>query len=127
MNKKIALLVLGIIIITAAACRKDYFSTSENIDLSVPVSFSEKIQPIFTEDCSTTGCHKTGVQSPDLSAGSSYDQLTQLGYVDTTNAEGSLLYKMITSTTKPMPPTGRLSNTEIGLILTWIKQGAQNN
>lgn len=111
----------------SAACEKDYYQTAPAVDPNTPVSYSTQVQPIFTEDCATAGCHVTGIQSPDLSAGKSYDQLMQLGYVDTTDAESSLLYKRIISTTKPMPPTGKLSNTEISLILTWIEQGAPNN
>ena len=114
-------------VILFAACEKDYFLPSPEVDLSKPVSFATVIQPILTEDCATAGCHVSGVQVPDLSAGKAYDQLTQLGYVDTTNAENCLLYKRIIGTTKPMPPSGKLSNTEISLILAWIKQGALNN
>jgi hypothetical protein len=110
-----------------AACEDDYFLPSPEVDLSQPVSFAAVIQPILTEDCASAGCHVGGIQVPDLSVGKAYDQLTQLGYVDTTNAENCLLYKRIIGTTKPMPPAGKLSNTKISLILAWIKQGALNN
>lgn len=109
------------------SCEKDYFQTTPQIDLSKPVSYSTVIQPIWDKDCATAGCHRAGIQAPDLSDGKSYDQLMQLGYVDTTNAEGSILYKRLIATSKPMPPSGKLSNVDIGYVLAWIKQGAQNN
>lgn len=119
------------LILLFTACEEDTFLNEPAIDLSKPVSYATQIQPIWTEDCATSGCHVTGKQTPDLSPGSSYDQLTQLGYVvtdtTTTKAEESLLYKRIIATSKPMPPDGKLSDTEISLILAWIKQGAQNN
>nr|MBK9650402.1 hypothetical protein [Bacteroidota bacterium] len=109
------------------SCEKDYFQTTPQIDLSKPVSFAAVIQPILNEDCATAGCHREGIQAPDLLEGKAYDQLMQLGYVDTTNAEASILYKRLIATSKPMPPSGKLSAVEISYVLAWIKQGAQNN
>jgi hypothetical protein len=127
MNKNRFIKILIVFMFSAAGCQKDYYLTTPEVDLSVPVSFSKKIQPILTEDCATAGCHVTGIQSPDLTEANSYDQLTQLGYVDTTDAEGSLIYKRLTSSSKPMPPDGKISDLEINYILAWIKQGAQKN
>lgn len=109
-----------------ASCEKDY-QNSAVVDVNTPVSFSKEVVPILIEDCATINCHVSGAQSPDLSAVSAYDQLTGLGYIDTTNAAGSILYQRITATTKPMPPSGKLNAQEIAFILAWIKQGAQNN
>ena len=107
-------------------CEKDY-STSKVVTIDFPVSFATNIQPIFTTDCAIPTCHVSGGAAPDLSADKAYDELTGLGYVDTANAEGSILYVRITSTVRPMPPSEKLSAEEIGLVLAWIKQGAQLN
>jgi hypothetical protein len=109
-----------------SACEKDYL-TQKKVDVSVPVSFSKNIVPILSEDCARSTCHVTGAQSPDLTAAKAYDELNGLGYIDTTNAAASLLYVRITASTSPMPPDGNLTAEEIGYILAWIKQGAQNN
>lgn len=117
-----------------SSCRKDYF-VPPPVDLSAPVSFSEMIQPILTEDCAISGCHVEGGQVPDLDEEDAYDQLLLLGYVDTTiyapdtfiNPEHSILYKRITSASDPMPPDEPLSPSEINTIYAWIAQGAKNN
>lgn len=72
-------------------------------------------------------CHSSGGQVPNLTAANAYTQLMSLGYVDTTNAEGSTLYLRMNSSTNPMPPSGKLSDDKINKVLAWIKQGAQNN
>ena len=122
--KFISLLLISLLIMNA--CEKDYL-TPKKVDINFPVSFAENVVPILTEDCATPTCHVSGAQSPNLSASKAYDELTGLGYVDTTNAEESLLFKRIIATIKPMPPATKLSAEEIGYILAWIKQGAQNN
>jgi len=122
------ILILGSLFffLLLTGCEKDY-STSEVVIIDSPVSFATDIQPIFNTDCAIPTCHVGGGPPPDLEAGNAYDALTGLGYVDTTNAEESLLYKRIISTSSPMPPSGKLSAQEIGLVLAWIKQGAQQN
>lgn len=123
-HKLISLLLISLLILNA--CEKDYL-TSKKIDINFPVSFAENVVPILIEDCATPTCHVSGAQTPNLSASNAYDELTGLGYVDTSNVEESLLYKRIIDTVKPMPPSTKLSAEEIGYILAWIKQGAQNN
>lgn len=120
------LLLIATVIPFFTSCEKDYYVVNE-IDLNTPVSFSNDVVPILTEDCAKSGCHVAGLQLPDLSADAAYDQLLGLGYVDTTNAEASILYVRIISSSNPMPPDGRLNSNEINYILAWIKQGAQNN
>jgi hypothetical protein len=108
------------------ACKRDFFEAPPPLDLATPVSFSLDIMPIFKANCYGSGCHNTGTV-PDLSEGNAYDQLTQLGYVDTTNAEGSKIYIRITDANKPMPPGGTMPGEETNKILAWIKQGAKND
>ncbi|MBW8049120.1 MAG: hypothetical protein FVQ77_02030 [Cytophagales bacterium] len=94
-----------------------------------PVSFANDIQPIFNQDC--TGCHDDTHPKLDLREGFAYGQLLIGGasapYVDTLNAEQSLLYQRVTSPSNPMPPSGALQNFQAQKILKWIEQGAKNN
>lgn len=127
MKNMIKLLPLLFIVFFAfSACEKAYL-TSQQVEITTPVSFSSDIIPIFNASCATTNCHVNGGPPPNLTPSKAYDELTMLGYVDTSNAESSVLYKVITATTNPMPPSGPLPAEEIGYILAWIKQGAQNN
>ena len=118
--------ILVFIVIALVACEKDYL-TPKKVEITTPVSFSSDILPILTEDCSIPTCHNDGGAPPNLTAAKAYDEITGLGYVDTANAEQSLIYVRITASINPMPPTSRLNAEEIGYILAWIKQGAQNN
>jgi hypothetical protein len=126
MKKYSIVTALFMIVLFQAGCEKDYL-TPKKVEIDFPVSFSQDIVPILTEDCAIPTCHVSGGTPPNLSADKAYDELTGLGYVDTTNAEQSILYVRITSTVKPMPPTERLTAEEIGYILAWIKQGALTN
>ncbi|HYV90768.1 MAG TPA: hypothetical protein VE978_03260 [Chitinophagales bacterium] len=109
-----------------SSCRKDYFIPPP-VDLNTPVSFSQQVVPIFDNSCALSSCHLPGAQVPDLTAENAYDQLLLLGYVDSTNVDGSVLYKRLISTSDPMPPDEKLSPDQINLIYAWISQGALNN
>lgn len=113
-------------ILALVACEKDYL-TPKKVEITSPVSFSNDVIPILIEDCSIPTCHNNGGAPPNLTTEKAYDELLGLGYVDTANAEQSLIYTRITASVNPMPPNGRLNAEEIGYILAWIKQGAQNN
>lgn len=90
------------------------------------ISFANDIQPIFNSSC--TGCHNNTHPQLDLSDGYAYNQLWTDGanvpYVDTVNAEQSILYVRATT---DMPPSGALQSFETDKILKWIQQGAKNN
>jgi len=125
MKNILSIWIIGLLVLLAA-CEKDYFAPPPVLDLAIPISFSGDIMPLFKADCYGSGCHDQGV-APNLTTGSAYDELTMLGYVDTSNAEGSKLYVRMIATVSPMPPKGKLSGEETNKVLAWIKQGAQNN
>lgn len=101
-----------------ASCEK-YAYEIETIDPEEPVLFQTQIQPVFSNNCVV--CHK-GSRDPDLRDGNSYAALSEGGYV-TLPAESSLLYsKILEGSHKSFT-----IDIEKQLILTWIKQGAQNN
>jgi hypothetical protein len=93
------------------------------------VSFSRDIAPLFDENCSTSGCHSHvgPAASLDLSDGYAYAQLWKHKEIDTVNATASVLYIQVNSISNPMPPTGRLPDRSVALILKWIEQKAKKN
>ncbi|MGZ3883929.1 MAG: c-type cytochrome domain-containing protein [Bacteroidia bacterium] len=95
------------------------------------VSFSADVNPLFQTYCSTSGCHTGGSPAGNLNldAASSYTALMKpgSGYIDTVNANFSLLYSQMISASSPMPPTGKLDDCKTGLILKWIQQKAKHN
>lgn len=95
------------------------------------VSFNNDILPLFRNHCSTSGCHAGTDPEGNLNLEDSaaYTQLMdpQSGYVDTLNPKMSFLYIQMNSSSQPMPPTGRLDDCTVNLVLKWIEQGAKEN
>jgi hypothetical protein len=119
--------VAVLVLLTALnACQYEYVIPDiPQIDPEVPVKFSEQIVPIFTNSDNCTACHKTGATAPDLTAGNAYNALVP-AFVNTTDPEASNIYWYA----NPASSTHgwkKLTAAEAALILTWIKQGAENN
>jgi hypothetical protein len=91
------------------------------------VSFTSDVVPIFSKSCSTTGCHSAGAITPELTPANAYSSLVYGGYVDTVSVEKSEVYMRMIDKQKPMPPSGNLSQDQINVIYSWIKNGAPNN
>lgn len=95
------------------------------------VSFKKDVQPIFDSHCNTGGCHSgtSPAGNLNLEAAVAYAQLTKKssGYVDTLRPSYSVLYGSMNSTGNPMPPTGKLDQCTLELVLKWIQQKAKNN
>jgi hypothetical protein len=106
------------------------------------VSFSAAVQPIFTANCATMGCH-TGVMPAEglhLGAGKSYAKLVNVTATECTDGRKRVLpgspdqsYLMdklqgidLCFGTK-MPKTGSVSSTDLETIANWICEGAPNN
>jgi len=95
------------------------------------VSFAKDLVPIFVSQCAIPTCH-TG-SSPEgnlnLEATVAYSQITRpiKGYLDTSTPVNSLLYNSLTSPANLMPPTGKMADCKIDLIMKWMGQGAKNN
>ena len=99
-------------------------------DISVPevlvpdsVSYSVDVLPIFTQNCSVSGCHSSGNIPPDLSVDAAYVSLIFFGYVNVDNPEESPIYNKIT--TGSMKPYA--TDQEKAIILKWIELGALDN
>lgn len=119
----------GIAAVCFFACTKNEAPLQPVKQLPAVVSFSTHIIPLFNAYCNNSGCH--GGASPaahlDLSPAMAYSQLFARQEVDTVNADASVLYIQMNSTSNPMPRSGRLSDYEVGLVYKWIRQKARNN
>ena len=108
------------------SCTKDYLVPVEVV-IPDTVSFSQYIIPIFSENCTKSGCHSPGGQAPDLTPANAYSEIWLYGLVDTVDDRSSILYEVMNSTSDPMPPSGKLAGGEDQLVLKWIEQGALDN
>jgi len=91
----------------------------------IVVSYAFDIQPIFTNNC--TSCHPILVSPPDLTAGNSYNSITNGNYIIANDIDASLLYQRLLGNPGIMPPSGSLPVSDIILVKNWIEQGALNN
>ena len=101
----------------------DYVIKPTKVTVPHSVKFAVNIIPIFNASCNKSGCHSTGVQSPDLSPSNAYISLIYFGYVDVDVPESSVIYQKITTGSMK----GNATDQDRALILKWIQQGALNN
>lgn len=106
------------------------------------VSFAADVQPIFTTNCASAGCHKgiNAQEGLDLSAGKAYAKLVNVAAAQCSDgrklvlpgdpAQSYLIDKMmnvdICAGTK-MPKLGMLPSAQITTVANWICAGAPNN
>ena len=124
------LLPICLCLLVAGSCTYDH-AVEVTCMPPATISFSHDIQPIFDANCATLGCHAGYLSAGNLNleAGQSYAELQHpgSGYLNTQNPRFSVLYAQMISASQPMPPTGRLDDCTLGLVLGWIEQGAKNN
>ncbi len=120
-------IVYVIILITLGLSGCYYDEIPADIDIDREVSFSNDIVPILNQSCNQSGCHASGDIDPDLSEEQAYESIVDDNLVDPDDPEGSDLYLHLTGTNLLMPPAGKLPDTQISLVLAWIKQGAKEN
>jgi hypothetical protein len=113
------------------SCTYEKAELKQDCTLPVTVSFNQNVLPIFNTQCSVPGCHTGAAHAGNLNLDASvaYNQLSNYstGYIDTLNPEYSVLYSKLISSSDVMPPSGKLDNCKIQLILKWIQQKAKNN
>lgn len=121
------LLSIAVLVLALGGCYYDEVIFPTAGEVQGDVSFSADIIPIFSKDCSTSGCHSTGGQKPDLSSANAYNSLLNGGYINISYPEESELYLWMKGLkTVPMPISGSNAGYTAN-VLAWIKQGAQNN
>jgi len=116
----LAMLVLFTVFMTS--CEYEFIEIDQP-DPDVPVKFSEDIIPIFTSNSNCTACHRAGGTPPDLSAANAYNSIVP-ALINLSDPESSRIY------TVPGPASSHASRytlAQAALVLTWIKQGAENN
>jgi len=129
MKKRIFVQAITCVILSMfiVGCNYDIIIPEDNYDPSVTYSFSEDVQPIFDQSCSTVGCHNQGGIAPVLEVGKAYDALFLGDYINTDQPESSELYQwMLGNRSLSMPLSGPDAEYN-ATILGWIKQGALNN
>lgn len=87
-------------------------STTQSVDILSGISLEDDILPIITQNCAISGCH-AGSQSPNLS--------TLENIVD----RGDRILARTSAGT--MPPSGKLSDSDISKISCWVNDGKPNN
>lgn len=123
---KLSILVgIILLVISQAGCYYDKIPSISGVDFKV--SFTADVIPIFNKSCNMSGCHASGGIKPDLTPVKAFNELSAGGYVTPGNPEKSVLSEVLNGTRSLMPPSGKLPNKDISLILGWIEQGALNN
>ena len=110
-----------IVLVVFWGCEKKII---EDLPVEIPdnLTFSEHIQPFFTDNC--TSCHKSS-SSPgglDLTEGLSYASITTGGKIDLENPKESSLYKYVKEGHQ-----GYQDPVIAAYILAWVEQGALDN
>jgi cytochrome c5 len=97
---------------------------AKNVNCSVVVdtanvTFSKTIFPIIETTC--IGCHRTG----SVSGGVNLENYVQIkNYVDNKKLYGAISYQ---AGYFAMPPSGKMTDCQIGVIKKWIDAGAKND
>ena len=129
--KKIKMAVLGSgIVFLIAGCYKDKsIVIIKTEEITTPVSFSKDIIPIFSSNCTMSGCHSSGGQVPDLTPNNARRTLLEQNLIDINDPPNSEVMGWLTGTIRPAMPLGASTNPSNinALMLAWIKQGAKNN
>ena len=119
------LFAITFLALSLVGCKYSFIVPEDVIDPDDPnapqVSYAEEIQPIFDDKC--VFCHN-GNRNPNLTPGNSYASISS-GYINLESPEESLIY------TKVDPDGGgshlKMTAGQSALLLTWIKQGANDN
>ncbi len=96
---------------------------------SIYNSYTISIQPVIKSNCYS--CHSTAVTQSgglDLEDYNSFKTYLNIDFRGD-GVYGSMFYHCIIKAplSKPMPPTGKLTDCEIKRIKKWIESGAPNN
>jgi hypothetical protein len=127
-TRNISLSVIAtLLILMWSACYYDEVVPGASIADVGQISFTTDIIPIFNASCNMSGCHNTGGQAPDLSASNAFNALTNGGYINTSNASASELYKWMNNEESLSMPLSGPNATYNAKVLAWIEQGGSNN
>ncbi len=127
MKKLLHIVLVGSLSLLCFSCYYDELPEETEVITEIPddqeVSFSEDIQPIFSQ---CIGCHNGNIANPDLTEGNAYDAIVP-DYVIEGDGDNSELYEKSPGNNHPQDVGFILSADELALIKTWIDRGADNN
>jgi uncharacterized membrane protein len=112
MHKLKTILILICLIFIVSCNSSTYNETS--VDVTIP-TYTKNIEPIIKENC--TSCHNSNIQTPSLTT-----------YTEVKNAASKSKFLCVIQATNciTMPPSGKMSQTNINLISLWISKGYAN-
>ncbi|HET8735967.1 MAG TPA: hypothetical protein VFM69_05185 [Pricia sp.] len=117
MGKAISIGILSIFCILFISCSNDSESDLMERDTDSPISYQANIRPIITNNC--LGCHS----SPPVNGApfplDTYDRVRN----QTENGNVLVAITRQTGESAAMPPTGRLPQGTIDLIVQWAEEG----
>lgn len=118
---------------TTSGTTMDTTTTESGEETGPTIDFATQVQPIFSSNCATPGCHGQGAPRVMLVEGMAYgnivDQPSSAGpdYIEPGSPDDSYLYSKITGAPgagQRMPVGGMLSEADIQTIADWILAGA---
>jgi hypothetical protein len=120
--KKIIFLLFIIAIVSA--CKHEIINPT-----GIQLSFKTDVLPIFTSNCTFSGCHNVASASDGYIL-TNYSNIIAKG-IKPGDANDSKVYKVLLETDlskrMPRPPYNALNATQISIIKNWINAGALNN
>jgi hypothetical protein len=124
------MIIISALLATAVglqSCYKDVINPGEDPDgPPMQVSFTGDLVPIFSKNCSTSGCHDAvPTKKPSLTADKAFNSLMGGGYINPLAPDQSGIYLSVKDNS--MPVGGALTTMEKRKILDWIRNGAPNN
>lgn len=94
------------------------------------VYFQNDVLPLLISSCASTGCHDAATAEEGIVL-IDYLSVIQSDIIKPGDPDDSEIFEKITETDPeermPPPPKSPLSNEQITLLRTWVKQGARNN
>jgi len=118
--------VLLFIVLNIIGCTYDKSEMQPAMVLPDSVSFHKHILPLFNQYCYNSGCHSRAGHL-ELSDSLAYMSLFARQDIDTLHPTLSVLYVSMNSVNPTMPPSGRLSDYDVALVLKWIEQKVRDN
>ena len=116
-------ILFSLLVVSTGSCVYDEITPREVVTPDT-VLFGLNIVPIFTANCSLSGCHvSTGGIPPDLSPDNAYISLIFFNYINKDIPEESQLLNEITDGSMKI----YASDEDRALILKWVEQGALEN
>jgi uncharacterized membrane protein len=112
------ILLLGIVALSVSSCyydnSEDLYPVDPNACETTELTYDANVKAIFSQNCSVSGCHVAGAQTPALETYTEVkDNLTRIEF-------RALIEKT-------MPPSGPLTSCEQSQLTQWIADGAPEN